>query len=187
MSNLIETNAISGFKVYGQQMVEYTVDGASGKDYAIAIAVAAFAESTAIENEASAYAEVLRARQRKLSELGDALATITKALTTMKLKDQTSNDKSDADNNLITAKEILNRYGITSLTLVDTNKVTRGSAETAQADVEYAMDLEDNDMQQDMVTLQGLVSKRDNSFSTASKVIKKVDSTATSIIRSIGG
>ena len=186
MSNLIETNAISGFKVYGQQMVEYTVDGVSGRDYAMAIAVAAFAESTAIENEASAYADVLRARQRKLSELGDAVATLSKAITTMKPKEQQSSDKSDADNNLITAKDILKKYDIT-MSLVDTNKVTRKEAETARSNAEYAMDLEDNDLQQDMVTLQGLISKRDSSFSTASKVIRKVDSTANSIINSIGG
>jgi len=186
MSNLIETNAIAGFKVYGQQMVEYTVDGVSGRDYAMAIAVAAFAESTAIENEASAYADVLRARQKKLSELGGALATLSKALATMKIKDQTSSDKSDADNNLITAKSILNSYGI-SLSLVDNNKVTRKEAENARSNTEYAMDLEDNDLQQDMVTLQGLVSKRDSSFSTASKVIRKVDSTSSSIIHTIGG
>ena len=47
------------------------------------------------------------------------------------------------------------------------------------------MDVEDNDMQQDMITVQGLVSKRDNSFSTASKVLKKVNSTGETIINSI--
>jgi hypothetical protein len=37
-----------------------------------------------------------------------------------------------------------------------------------------------------MITMQGLIGKRDNSFSTAAKVIKKVDGTADSILRTVG-
>ena len=48
------------------------------------------------------------------------------------------------------------------------------------------MDVEDNDMQQDMITVQGLVSKRDNSYSTASKMLQKFNSTGGTIINSIG-
>ena len=36
MSNLIETNAIEGFSIYGVQMVDYTSDGVSGRDFATA-------------------------------------------------------------------------------------------------------------------------------------------------------
>ena len=186
MANLIETNDISGFKVYGQQMVEYTVEGAAGKDFGLAIAVAALAQSTAIEASAGAYGSVLRARQRKLAELGDALATLSKAIATMKVgSGQQSGDKSSADAALDTASTVFDRYGV-SLPVSD-HKVTRGDAERARNDAEYVMDMENNEMQQDMITLQGLISKRDNSFSTAAKVVKKVNSTGTSIIRSIGG
>ncbi len=186
MTNLIETHAIEGFKVYGQQMVEYTVDGIAGRDFASATAIAALAESTAIEGAAAAYANVIRARQEKLKDMGDAVAVLTKAIATMPVKDQKSTDESSADNALQTAKTNLERYGVT-LSLTGGNKVTRKSAENARNNAEYAMDVEDNDLQQDMVTLQGLVTKRDNAFSTASKVLKKVASTGKSIIRTIGG
>ena len=82
MTNLIETHAIEGFKVYGQQMVEYTVDGIAGKDFASATAIAALAESTAIEESAAAYANVIRARQKKLVDMGDAMAVLSKAIAT---------------------------------------------------------------------------------------------------------
>ena len=185
MANLIETNDISGFKVYGQQMVEYTIQGSSATDFASAIAIASLAESTAIEVEASAYADVLRARQAKLSKLGDAIAILSQAIATMKTGGgQTPSDKSDAMPALNTASSILSQYGV-SLP-VSGDKVTRGDAERARNNAQYAMDMENNDMQQDMITLQGLVSKRDNSFSTAAKVMKKISSTTTSITRSIG-
>jgi len=185
MEKLIETTPIQGFKVYGQQMVEYTVDGAEGKDFAFAIAIASLAESSSIEVEADAYAAVLRTRQRKLTELGSALAILNSAIATMKTgSGQRPSDTSSADAALNTAHDIFERYGL-SLP-VSNNKVTRGDAEKGRANGEYAMDVENNDMQQDMITLQGLISKRDNSFSTAAKVLKKVDSTGKSIIRSIG-
>ena len=195
MSNYIETNAIGGFKVYGQQMVEYSVEGTNGKDFASAIAMASLAESTAIEVEADAFAAVVRSRQRKISELGDALAILSQAISTMKTgSGQTSSDTSDSIQALKTAQTYLSRYGLSlPLSIVDIDQpsihictVTRGDAERARANTEYAIDMENNDMQQDMITLQGLISKRDNSFSTASKVLKKVSSTTTSIIKSIG-
>ena len=44
------------------------------------------------------------------------------------------------------------------------------------------MDTEDNNLQQDVVSLQGLVSKRDNAFSTAGRLVKKYDGSADAII-----
>ena len=64
--------------------------------------------------------------------------------------------------------------------------IRRDDSENARANLEYALDVEDNDLQQDMITMQGLIGKRDNSFSTAAKVIKKVDGTADSILRTVG-
>ena len=187
MSDLIETNAISGFKVYGQQMVEYTVSGISGMDFGFAISVASLEEASAIEVETNAYSAVLRTRQKKISDLSDALAILTQALSTMKTSGtQQSTDKSDAMNSLYTASSTLSKYGVYNLTLVDGNKVERGTAQKAQAQTEYEIDMEDNDMQQDMVTVQGLISKRDDAYSTAAKVLKKVNSTGNSIINSIG-
>lgn len=185
MANLIETSNIDGFQVYGLQMVEYTTQGTSATDFASAIAIASLAQSTAIEVETNAYASVLRARQRKLSELGDALAVISQAIASMKTGSGTqSSDQSDAMSALDTASATLSRYGVSMP--VSNHKVRRDDAETARNDAQYKMDMESNDMQQDMITLQGLISKRDNSFSTAAKVMKKASSTTTTMIRSIG-
>ena len=201
MANLIETTAISGFKVYGQQMVDYTVQGETHQNFAKAVAVAAFAQSSAIEKEALAFNEVIRARQRKLEEMGDAVAKLARDIANMDADSPESDDTYPDDNGydpeLRSIKAVLERYGV-SLPLDDRTIpivfdiviriccVTRADAERAKANAEYAMDKEDNDLQQDMVTLQGLISKRDQAYSTAAKIVKKFDSTGDSIISSLG-
>ena len=198
MSNLIETNAIEGFSIYGVQMVDYTSDGVSGRDFATAAALAAFAMSNAIETEASAYANVLRAREQKLKDLSDAIAIIASVIAKMD-PDSPESDDTVEDERLVTAQRLMERYGL-SLNVQfheatyflgiqitsDYHYIRRDDAENGRANAEYAADVEDNDLQQDMITMQGLISKRDNSFSTAAKILRKVADTGNSIIRSVG-
>lgn len=173
MGKLVVENAISGCVVYGVQQMQYTVDGMSGQDFASALTIAAFRQSTAIEDAASSYAAVVRQRQKKVNDLGDALTVLAKALASMKTGDnQEPSDKSDADSALTTAANMVAGYGITSMKVSD-NKITRGDAMKAQNDIKYALDMEDNQLQQDTVSLQGLLTKRDNAFSNASKIVKK--------------
>jgi hypothetical protein len=62
------------------------------------------------------------------------------------------------------------------------NKVRRDDTTSAQSALQYEIDYETNEMQQDMVSTQSLVSKRDNAFSTASSLVQKINSTASSLI-----
>ena len=50
MRDLIQSEAIPGFTVYGVQQVQYTVDGAPDKDYTAAVTCAAFREAAASTN-----------------------------------------------------------------------------------------------------------------------------------------
>ena len=196
MGNLIDTTPIEGLKVYGQQMVDYAVGGDVHQAFDRAMAVAAFAEATAIEAEAEAYSEVLKMRKRKLEELGDCVSKLSRMITAM---DADSSDDKYPEDSLYdpTLRDIKNTLGKYGVTLKITDKgppdlpvavcyVEYGDASKAKANAEYAMDNEDNDLQQDMVTLQGLISKRDEAFNNASKIIKKYNNTARSIINMIG-
>ena len=145
MANLVTENAIPGLTVYGVQQMQYTVDGLAGQDFAAA---------------------------QKVDDLGDALAVLAKALASMTTDKQDPDDKSDADSALTTAAGVVAGYGITTMTVSD-NKIKRGDAMKAQNDIQYALDVEDNQMQQDTVSLQSLLTKRDNAFSNASKIVKK--------------
>lgn len=184
---LIQANEISGGSVYGVKQYEYTVDGVSGQDYTAAIAVASLREAVAIEHSASAYADVVKLRQEKVEALSEVLAILAKAIAQI----DTSNNNTDAESGnmpeLKTAQSICQKYGL-SLTIKEKDgktTITYRNASTAQNDIEYEMDTEDNNLSQDMVSLQSLISKRDNAYSTASSIVQKADSTASDTIANI--
>lgn len=184
---LIQANEISGGSVYGVKQYEYTVDGVSGQDYAAALAVASLKESVAIEHSASAYADVVKLRQKKVEDLSEVLAILAKAIAQI----NTSNNNPDAESGnmpeLKTARSLCEKYGL-SLSLKEQEgktTITYRNATTAQNNVEYEMDTEDNNLSQDMVSLQSLVSKRDNAFSTAASIVEKANKTVSGILDNI--
>ena len=183
MSDLIVSEEILGFTVYGAQQVQYTVDGEANKDYTSAVMCAAFKEATAIEAACAGYSEVVRARQRKVDDLGEVLAYLAKANAKMPSSPKTG-DKEKIDNSSW-IKSVCSNYGI-SLTWTDGNKMKWGDLQKAQTDVQYQMEREDNNLQQDMVTLRSYISKRDNAYSTAAKVVKKTLNVGSSTIQNFG-
>ena len=192
MSNLIVANEIPGASVYGVAQYDYTVDGASGKDYSAALAAASLRESVAIEDSAAAYSELVRQRERKISDLGDVLAAIAQAIATMDPKSQDTGKRSEWSSLLYDAHGTCSRYGI-SLPLVAVRyengkwegQVTYREATKAQNDVQYEMDKEDNNLQQDMVALQSYITKRDNAYSSAAKIVQKAVRTGGGTIRNM--
>ncbi len=184
MNQTIVPTEIPGGAVYGVKQYDYTVDGARGKDYAVALASAAFKESVAIEQFASSFAEVVRQRERKVSDLGEILACLAQAVARLPVKDQSQSDAVSINNAAWVNGTALG-YGITLVFNHNTDQMTRGNLQRGQNDVQYALDVENNNLQQDSVTLQGLVSKRDNAFSTASKIISKCQKSDKSTISNI--
>ena len=197
MSTSIQTNPIEGFKIYGMQMVNYTVNGSSGKDFDAAVSFAAFNNATTIEKETSAYSSVLKARQKKLQDLGEGLAQLSYIAGLLPTDEPESDDR--VKGNFWGLKNLLAQYGIDLYIQHEEashflwweieeayDYVTRRTVENTKTNTQYEIDKEDNDMQQDVVTLQGLVSKRDQSFATAAKVVRKFNATGDTIIRSIG-
>lgn len=184
MGNLIVEEKISGFNVYGVRQVQYTVDGLSGRDYVAALTAAAFKQATAVEASAGSFADVIRLRQRKVDDLGTALAVLAKAIASLPTKNPEPGDKSASDGDLTTAASTVAEYGITMT--VSNSQITRENALKAQSDIQYALDVEDNNLQQDTVSLQSLLTKRDNSFSSAAKIVKKALDASASTIGNMG-
>jgi len=184
MANMIEAKEIAGGAVYGVPQMQYTVDGEEGRDYAAALAAAAFRESVAIEESAGAYAEIVRQRRRKLEDLGQVLAELAKAVAALPAKNQ-SVDDAVSIGNAHWVNETAKKYGVTLVFKENSDQMTRGNIQKGQNDVQYAVDLEDNALQQDMVSLQSAFSKRDNAFSTASKIVQKALKAASTAISNI--
>ena len=108
MADFIQANNITGLKVYGQQQVDYTVNGEAGCDFGAAVARASMQRAVSVESATSALADVVRARERKLTEIGEALAYVAAAAANFTSKSKTDDSTSSAG--LATAKDILSRY-----------------------------------------------------------------------------
>ena len=188
MANLIDTVEIAGAAVYGVRQMSYTVDGAAGKDYGAALTAAAFKESTAIEDTMNSYAVVVRQRTRKLEDLGTVMAGLNSGVTTLKVKDTESSDRTDKMSILAEAHSLAATCVAYEFSDgVYKAQMRRDDIYRAQNQVQYEMDREDNDLKQDMVSLNSLMSKRDNAFSAAARLIKKANDAASNTIGNIGG
>ena len=185
MANVITVSEIAGDSIYGIAQVEYAVNGEDGKNFIDAAILASFKQATAIEESTSAYVRVVTARQKKINELSDALAYIAKANGSLDSKGGKSTDKVTVDNASY-VKQIAARYEVNLIWESGGSQMTRGNIQKAQTDLTYAIDREDNDIQQDIVTLQSYVTKRDNAFSNASKLVKKANHAAAATIKNIG-
>ena len=176
MANMIVQNEISGASVYGVPQMSYTVNGVPDNDYAAALTAAAFRQSTAIEKAASSYMAVVRQRQQKVTDLGDVLSTLATAMASV---EKSKNGPAPSDP-CATSWQMDRAFD-----KVLRNYMTRGDIMRAQDNIQYALDVEDNNLQQDMVSLQGFVSKRDSAFSTASKIVSKSHNAADATISNI--
>ena len=188
MSNLIIANEIAGGAVYGVAQFDYTVAGDPGQDYAAALAAASFRQSVAIEDTAAAYSEVVRQRERKVSDLGEVLAALAKAIATMDPKSQDTGKKSELSEELADAHSLAGKYGLAfgwAEYKDGKMSITYRDATKAQNNIQYEMDKEDNNLHQDMVALQGYISKRDNAFTNAAKVVQKAVRTGSGTVRNM--
>ncbi len=196
MANLVEANNIAGLKVYGQQQVDYTVEGKAGCDFGLAVARASMLRSVAVEGVLTGLTSAVRKREQKLTDLGQALAYIAEAAAEFNKDSHTDDTASSAE--LATAASLLGKYGIDhSAITVKTfpgvtpaqdftyGTITQSDVQKLQTNVQYELDKEDNYLQQDMVSVQSYFSKRDQALSMAASLVKKVNNTMTSGIRAI--
>ena len=188
---MIEARAIDGADVYGVPQNDYVVDGVAGHDYTDALTAAAFKQSTAVEADLAAMNAVVRARQVKLNELDQALSTIAYAIGTLPASTSSnpadSSDLSDKIDALMDARDVARKYGVTiSLSGDSGNQIQRREAQTASANRKHALDLEGNALQQDNVSLQNMISKRDSTYQTAMSVVKKSLNVTKTLVKALG-
>lgn len=167
-----------GLTVLGTIQNSYTVNGVHRQDFGTAVYRATLCRTAALEETMVSYSELLRTRQKKLDELGQALSELNHAFAQKTSKTKTG-DRLPVASSAVT---ILRRYGFTSAS----SRMTYPDIMTLQRNVQFAMDQEDNELQQDMTVLQGYVSKRDDAMQMADKMVKKVGSTRKQGIRYIG-
>jgi len=185
---LVVAKPIQGVSVYGVQQVAYTVDGVPDQDYTQALTVASFKECAAVEAEIDVLSSMVRGRQRKLSDLGEVITILSHAQASMKSEDQLSTDLSNPLDTLPVAADLALEYYIRiPLDGDNGNQIRRDACQKAVANVKHAVDMESNSLQQDAVTLQNMIGKRDSSYQTALNLSKKSLNPSTTAIRNMKG
>ena len=188
---MIEARVIDGADIYGVPQSEYVLDGEAGHDYTEALTAAAFKQSAAVEAELSAMNAVVRARQTKLNELNEALSTIAYAIGTLRVGDSDhqaeSSDLSDKIDALMDARDLARKYGITIILSGDSgNQIRRDDSQKASANIHHELDIEGNALQQDNVSLQNMISKRDSTYQTAMSIVKKSLNVGKTLVKGLG-
>ena len=196
--------------VYGIRQVDYVRDGEDGyQQFDQIVADSAFRQAAAIDEQTAMVAKALNLRRLKSEDLGKALALLDGVLCSYTTKNPESSDLSKyvlPNDQVDAAKALLDRmskYGLTveySITSeiehgCDTEshegfafvQIRRDTAMHAQAEVQQLIDTENNNIQQEMSTLQGFVQKRDSAFGLIGKFQQKIDRTSANTIQSIGG
>ena len=191
-----------GISVYGVPQVCYSADGKNGLDLGDVIASVTLKQATIADNQTQAVSSAIRLRQKQLEAMGKALALVNGILAKFRVKDGQSTDKytieKDKAAEILKAADELKKYGYTLSAVEETKKtaccggtkyqaitITRATAMRAQSEVQTMIDTENNNMQQDMMTMQGVLQKRDRAFDGAQDMIKGFYRTADGIVRTM--
>lgn len=195
--------------VYGIRQVDYVRDGVDGyQQFDQIVADSAFRQAAAIDEQTAMVAKALNLRRFKSEDLGKALAMLDGVLCSYDPDNPESSDMSEyllANDKVQDAKDLLGRLSKYGLTVeYEINKeiehgcsteshpgfvfvqIRRDTAMHAQAEVQQLIDTENNNIQQEMSTLQGFIQKRDGAFNNASKVVQKYNGTADHLLDAMG-
>ena len=184
----VETCKIPGCSVYGVQQVQYRVNGSEKCDYAYTLAAISLTRATSIEGEVGAITYLLRLRMKKVEDLGNAMAAIEKALVATDGEKAKITDKIGSYySNIEGAINTLIACGVEISTSICNSDMTRGDLQKIETRAKYVLDREQNEVQQDSLSVQNMISKRDSAFSNASSLMKKVYDDMTDLICKIGG
>lgn len=195
--------------VYGIRQVDYSLAGETGYlQFDRVVAESSFQQAAVVDQQTQTVAAALKLRQHKTDDLSKALALLDGILCSYTEKTPSSGDMSQywlpnsqrAEIDALLAR--LSQYGNTiTAELVDKIKkkcakdvtrpnefcirIERGVAMRSQTEVERMVDTENTNIQQEMNTLQGFVTKRDKAYKNAAKVIEKYNRAASSVIKSM--
>lgn len=177
----------TGAAVYGTQLRDYAIDGEMGKTFSEVLAFASLRQSHSIEMAAVAISSVVRERQKKVNDLAEVLAVVSSAIPSMPTEGASGKRWSKINSaDIANANALLAKYGIAKMATNGDGQINYETAYRTQNDIQLKLDSENNDLQQNMTSLQSLVSKRDNAFSVANKVIQKCNATARETINAFG-
>lgn len=171
--------------VYGQVQFSFSTPEASGLTYAEAAVAIAAKRALVVDEEVGPIQRGVREKIRKVEELGNALADVARIVAELAKIDLS--DKSTKKSLTDAAYATLLRYEIKFPEDKPAQSLCHADALNLQQTVKLELDKENTRMQEGTNTLQGLIDKRSSAYGMIGKLQQKIDRTASTTIKSIGG
>jgi len=179
----IERNAVELSQTWGATFNDYAIEDGAGKtskvDFQDLMVSISQYRAVAVEDEVTPLTSRIRQRNADLDELGQALADLTKQQAAFK-SDAEGSSQSGTSVSQKTADTIKKFFGYT-MTL---NEFKQWNEFYLQL-VKSKIDALNNAAQGDMTRLQGLVDRRDESYSTATNLMSAISDSRSNLIRNL--
>ena len=178
MAEIVPAN-IKLSQSWGVEFGDYIYDGKRVDLQDVAIIVAE-RRATSVEGEVAPLSTRIQNRNKKLEDLGNVLADLTK------LQSQFPSDAKGTDRKgslQQSSFEVLREvFGTLDFSLLN---MTKYEVEEWLQKVKSKIDALNNEGQKDMTRLQSIVDRRDEAFSTASDLMSEISDTRASLIRNM--
>ena len=174
--------------IWGARVVEYTYGGKT-VDFQDLMVKITERRAASVESEITPLSKRMDARNKRLSELGKALADIAGLQSSFKSDDdggKWSTDYSKSPDS--TTRSVLASIGQSSLYGYDSSKgyyMTKANCEKASQLLKTQIDLLNNASSEDMTRLQGIVDRRDQSYSTATTLMQAIGDTRSALVKNM--
>ena len=172
---------------WGVVVCDYRYRGASSwRDFEWLMIDAARNRATTVESEIDPIAKVVRNRNARLQELGDALASLSKGQTAFADSDDGGKKLSGKSAEKLSAEVVRIVNQLEANTLPTDGDATKAQIEKAIQLVKSQTDRLNNESQQGLTRLQSLMDRRDESFNTASSLMGEISDTRKTAIGNMG-
>lgn len=164
-----------GWAPFQLEQVEYRLQGSDRVlDYEGLVAALATGRSARLERQAQVQAAFVRQRNEVIESLGEVLAEVCDCLATLGQKDDAPEKISSS--RLGQCHVLLGQLGVKSYISYSDGVGTldKGNAQKQQSELQYAIDMRDNDLQQDVIAMQSLMNKRDDAYALAAKLASRI-------------
>lgn len=165
---------------WGVTFSDYIIDGDS-VDFQDLMVTISEHRAVAVEGEVTPLSGRIKARNKSLEALGNALADLTREQASFK-GDDAGDKRSDLEISQTTKSTLANLIGNLNF---DNRKMLKREVEEWLQKVKSKIDALNNESQTDMSRLQSLVDRRDESFSTATTLMSAISDTRSNLIRNL--
>lgn len=171
--------------IWGAKIVEYNYDK-HVVDFQDLMVKITEKRAACIESEVTPLSKRMENRNKRLSDLGAALADISKLQANLDSDAEGGDPLAEMQTTTHElVKEIWKVAYPNNMDAVKDKKITKATAEAVVQLLKTQIDLLNNASSEDMTRLQGIVDKRDQSYSTATTLMQEIADTRSTLVKNL--